>query len=180
MTWRCAGVRPSALAPVPSRRPGVLPRARALLAALSMTAASCSVFTGTEADVPGTLRVGTWGGDAAGVIVEDTAIHVHFNCTFGDFARGALDGDGRFSVAGSYLLTAYPVARGPELPAQLSGVVRGGGGRLTMSVAVNDTVNKRLVALGPVTVFLGRQPNLRPCPICSVPGRRRSITAASP
>ncbi|MFP5356708.1 MAG: hypothetical protein ACLGIK_16475, partial [Gemmatimonadota bacterium] len=70
---------------------------------------------------------------------------------------------------GQYVLRAYPVLVGPPLPARFSGVVR--GNLLTLSVAVDDTVEKKLVALGPITVVLGRDPKLGPCPICVTPSR---------
>jgi hypothetical protein len=37
-------------------------------------------------------------------------------------------------------------------------------------VAVNDTIEKKLVALGPVTVTFGREPRMQQCPICRTPG----------
>jgi hypothetical protein len=40
------------------------------------------------------------------------------------------------------------------------------GNVLTLSVAVDDTVEKKLVPLGPVTVVLGREPRMQACPIC--------------
>lgn len=114
------------------------------------------------------LSVGTWGGDRAGVIVTDSTIHVHIGCTFGDIAgRLSVDGTGRFSVAGSYVLKAFPIVIGPKLPAQFSG--RLVGRNLTISVAVNDTTTGQPVSLGPVTVRYGEDPKLGPCPICRVP-----------
>jgi len=119
-----------------------------------------------------TLARGTWGGENAGAIVGDTIAHVHIGCTFGDFRPPvALDQEGRFNVEGSYMLRAFPVAVGPSLPAVFTGIVN--GDRLTISVAVNDTVEKKLVSLGPVTVVLGREPRLGPCPICRRPGEMR-------
>jgi hypothetical protein len=111
------------------------------------------------------LSAGGWGGENAGVIVEDTVAHVHINCTFGNFhAPVALDAAHRFNVAGSYVLRAYPVQMGPELPAQFAGVVE--GDRLTFTIAVNDTVEKKLVTLGPMVVRYGQEAKLGPCPIC--------------
>lgn len=137
-------------------------------------AAACSVFTSSPDAVPTQLSVGGWGGLGAGAIVSDTGIHIHVGCTLGDFPRPAvLDSTGRFSVEGSYVLRAYPVQVGPELPARLSGVVR--GSRLTFSVAVEDTVEKKLVALGPLSVTLGQEPRLGPCPICRKPGERAKM-----
>lgn len=119
--------------------------------------------------VPDTLEIGTWGGDRAGVIASETRTHVHINCTSGDFPPGIeLDEEGRFSVPGDYLVRAYPVAMGPTMPARFAGVVRGRD--LTMTVAVNDTIENQLIVLGPVTVTLGRDPQMGPCPICVQPG----------
>ena len=41
------------------------------------------------------------------------------------------------------------------------------------AVAINDTVSKQVVVRGPVTVTLGTEPKLGPCPICLVPGMLR-------
>ncbi len=116
------------------------------------------------------LALGTWGGDNSGVIVTDSAAHVHVGCTFGDMPGNIqLDANGRFTIDGSYVLRAYPVQVGPPLPAQFSGRVA--GRTLTLAIAVNDTVEKKVVALGPITVVYGRQPQMGPCPICRAPRR---------
>ncbi len=120
----------------------------------------------------GKLAIGTWGGDGAGVIVTDEQGHVHVGCTFGDMPPNVqLDDAGHFTVTGSYVLRAYPIQQGPSLPASFSGRVS--GAVLTLAIAVNDTVEKKVVALGPVTVVFGRTPELGPCPICKVPRPRR-------
>ena len=120
----------------------------------------------------GKLALGTWGGDGAGVIVTDEQGHVHVGGTFGDMPPNIqLDATGHFTVSGSYVLRAYPIQQGPSLPASFSGRVS--GRVLTLAIAVNDTVEKKLVALGPVTVEFGRTPELGPCPICKVPKRPR-------
>ncbi|MGQ0647034.1 MAG: hypothetical protein ACT4P7_05655, partial [Gemmatimonadaceae bacterium] len=135
---------------------------------LATAVVACSLSTGSPSDPPARLAVGTWGGDNTGAIVTEDRIHVHFACTLGDFPRPTvLDASGAFSVPGKYVLRAYPVHIGPDLPAQISGVVR--GNRLTMTVAVNDTVTKNLVVLGPGTVTLGVDPRMGPCPICDKP-----------
>lgn len=146
---------------------------RPLNALAALLFAGLATCTGADRIVaPGAeLTVGTWGGQNAGAIVTDSITHVHVGCTFGDIkGRIALDADGRFTVDGSYVLRAYPLYIGPELPAQFSGVVN--GKTLTLAVAVNDTVNKTVVSLGPVTVTLGTNPQMGPCPICRVPGMR--------
>lgn len=131
----------------------------------SLAALTCE---GSVVDLEGTtLADGTWGGDDAGVLVDAERAHVHFGCTYGDFpAPIELDADGRFTVPGDYLLHAYPVAIGPSMPAQLAGVVHGID--LTVTIAVNDTIAKELVVLGPTTVQLGRDPKMQICPICSL------------
>jgi hypothetical protein len=114
------------------------------------------------------LAVGTWGGQNAGVLVDDSLAHVHVGCTLGNFPRPAtIDQEGHFSVSGEYVLRAYPVAIGPSLPAQFAGTLR--GRNLTLTVAVNDTTQQKLVLLGPVNLTFDREPRLGPCPICRVP-----------
>lgn len=116
------------------------------------------------------LALGTWGGDNAAVIATDSVTHVHVGCTFGDFPPNvALDASGRFAVNGSYMIHAYPVAFGPTMPAQLSGQVT--GTTLTYAIAVNDTVAKQVVSLGPATVVFGKTAKMGPCPVCLVPNR---------
>ena len=156
--------------------------ARALVAGTALVVAACNGGSATVATSGDALARGTWGGENAGAIVGDTIAHVHIGCTFGDFRSPvALDQEGRFTAEGSYTLRAFPIAIGPSLPAVFTGVVN--GNRLTISVAVNDTVEKKLVPLGPVTVVLGREPRLGPCPICRRPGeirrglRRRSTSS---
>lgn len=117
------------------------------------------------------LAVGSWGGDDSGVIVSDSSVHVHVACTFGNMPGNIrLDASGRFTIDGTYVLRAYPVQVGPPLPAQFSGRVA--GRTLTLAIAVNDTIEGRVVALGPITVVHGREPEMGPCPICRAPGMR--------
>ena len=146
---------------------------RLVAAFVAFSAATFLTVTCSDGAVglPDQLTLGTWGGDNAGVIATDTLTHVHIGCTFGDMPGPIdLDDTGRFTVDGTFVLQAYPVLVGPTLPAQFSGRVR--GTTLTLAVAVNDTVSGTLVALGPVEVVYGRTPDMGPCPICLVPGRR--------
>jgi hypothetical protein len=139
------------------------------LIALGLLVGSCS---GSSLLPPsdGILAVGTWGGDNSGVIVTDSVVHVHVGCTFGDMpGKVPLDQDGRFTVDGSYVLRAYPIQTGPSLPAQFSGRVS--GRTLTLAIAVHDTVERKVVALGPITVLYGREPEMGPCPIGGAPRR---------
>lgn len=142
-------------------------RVGVFIALLAAAAIACST-TAVRQTTPGRLATGTWGGDDAGVIVDDTVAHVHVGCTFGN-APGpiALDASGRFSVSGSYMLRAYPIAVGPSVPARFDGRVVGNA--LTITVTVNDTVEHQTKVLGPKTVTLGVEPKMGPCPICRVP-----------
>lgn len=144
--------------------------------AFAAVAGACSADESLGISPDGQLALGTWGGDSAGVIVSDSSTHAHIGCTYGDLGtRLAVDADGRFTATGTYLLRAYPVAVGPLLPAVFSGRVQGTS--LTITVVVNDTVEKKSVSLGPVTVRLNRPPALRNCPICSIPGRGGAMSA---
>jgi hypothetical protein len=133
-----------------------------------VVAAACSSSGVNPVPADGKVPLGTWGGDNAGMIVGDTAMHLHVGCTFGDVSgRIAVDANGSFDVPGSYVLRAYPLLVGPSLPARFVG--RLDGSVATVTVTVNDTVQHATVVKGPVIVLLGEQPRLGPCPICRRP-----------
>ncbi len=135
--------------------------------ALAVVVSACSSGT-TAPPFDGTLALGTWGGENSGMIVSDTAMHLHVACTYGDVSgRISLASNGQFDVAGSYLLRAYPIAVGPTMPARFTGRVD--GGKATVTVTVNDTVEHKSVVLGPVVVTWGTDPKMGPCPICRRP-----------
>jgi hypothetical protein len=137
------------------------------IAALTVVA-TCSSSGPSLPPFDGNLALGTWGGDSAGMIVSDTAMHLHVNCTYGDVSgRVPVASNGQFDVSGSYMLRAYPIAVGPAVPARFTGSVN--GSRATVTVTVNDTVQKKTVVLGPVVVTYGKEPRLIPCPICRRP-----------
>lgn len=145
----------------------------ALVLALAAAGAGACGDDNPAAPTPGPVAIGTWGGDTSGVIVDATSTHVHIKCTLGDIPqRFAAASDGTFDVAGTYVLRAYPVLLGPELPARFSGVIE--GNRMTLTVTVDDTTQNRVVTLGPVRVRLGQEPQMANCPIC------RSEDAAEP
>lgn len=152
------------------RCPGeMIHRKAVFLIACALFCGGCARSDTTRPPDTTRLSVGSWGGENVGVIVEDSVAHVHIDCTLGNFdAPITLDAQHRFTASGSYVLRAYPVQVGPPLPAQFAGIVE--GDRLTFTVAVNDTVEKKLVALGPVVVRYGRAANMRACPICRRPG----------
>jgi hypothetical protein len=144
---------------------------RLVCAVLGLWCAGCTQEALIHPSGPG-LGAGTWGGENAGVLVQDSTAHVHVGCTNGYFPRAtSLDGDGRFSVDGSYVLRAYPVQMGPDLPAKLEGVIA--GSRLTFSVIVNDTVEDKTVTVGPAVVFFDREPAMQNCPICAISAMMR-------
>ena len=127
--------------------------------------------TATTPPSGGRLSAGTWGGDSAAVMVTDTLTHVHVGCSYGDVpGRITIGDDGRFTAVGSYLLRAYPIAVGPTMPAQFTGVLS--GAMLTMTVTVTDTVARMVVVRGPVSVRLGATPVMQNCPVCRVVGER--------
>jgi len=150
-------------------RPTIRSTRRAVaIAAVGAGIVACGRGGGTGLPADGLLPLGTWGGDSAGMIVGDTATHLHVGCTYGDVSgRIVIGADGRFDVPGSYLLRAYPIAVGPTVPARFVGRVT--GRTAVVTVTVNDTIDRRVVVRGPVTVRLGDAPVLGPCPICRRP-----------
>lgn len=158
-----------------------MPRSRRL-AALLLTAASVTLFACSASGIDpmffdGKLALGTWGGNDAGMIVSDTAMHLHVGCTFGDVSgRIPVAADGSFDVMGSYMLRAYPIAVGPTVPARFRGQLDGPSA--TVTVTVDDTVQRTTVVKGPVTVKFGEQPRMGPCPICRRPVITRVLTGS--
>ncbi|HEV8215813.1 MAG TPA: hypothetical protein VGP95_08265 [Gemmatimonadaceae bacterium] len=138
---------------------------------LSLVVVACSSSRTSAPPADGLLPLGNWGGEGAGMIVSDTAMHLHVGCTFGDASgRIALNSNGQFDVAGSYMLHAFPIAVGPTVPARFTG--RLDGNTVTVTATVNDTVQKKTVVMGPVVVVFGAEAKLGPCPIC----RRTIVT----
>jgi hypothetical protein len=153
---------------------GMIPRTR-VPAATAILAVLIACDTGATFGSAVELPVGTWGGEDAGVIVAATAAHVHVGCTNGDFpAPIALDEDGRFSVAGDYLLMAYPVAVGPTMPARFAGVVSRGphGGRLRSRARLATPATR-----GRPSLLRPRCRTGTPTPRRRVPRPRRSARA---
>ncbi len=159
-------------APSASRSIALRVLATQIVAPVSISALlACSAATSTHI----TEVAGTWGGDNAGMIVNDTDVHVHIGCTLGD-AVGPIrpDANGRFEATGTYNVDAYPVDRGILHPASFTGRII--GERMTLTVSLSDTAR----VLGPVTLTYGKEPKMGPCPICRVPkGIRNSATHSS-
>ena len=138
------------------------------LSAASALVVSCSTSNATLGVSDGVLALGTWGGDSSGLMVSDTAMHLHIACTYGDVSgRIPVAANGQVDVQGSYVLRAYPIAIGPSVPARFVGPLD--GATLTVTVIVDDTVQHQTVTRGPVVVKLGDAPRLGPCPICRRP-----------
>jgi len=143
----------------------------ASMSVLALVIGACSSSRASAPPADGLLPLGNWGGDGAGMIVSDTAMHLHVGCTFGDASgRILLNSNGQFDVPGSYMLHAYPIAVGPTVPARFTGRID--GNTVTITATVNDTVAKQTVVKGPVTVVFGAEAKLGPCPIC----RRQIVT----
>jgi hypothetical protein len=105
--------------------------------------------------------IGTWGGENAALMADDTSAHIHIGCTYGNIHQQLiLDASGRFDLPGEQNITAHPVDRGIEHPARFSGRVS--GGMMTLTVTLTDTT----VTLGPVNLVFGKEPQMGPCPIC--------------
>src|SRR5258706_3998796 len=116
---------------------------------------------------PGTVAVGTWGGDEAGLLVRADGAHAHIGCTYGDVAGPIpFDADGRFDVAAQWNVSAFPIDRGIFHEARMSG--RLSGRSLTFTARLTDTGQ----SLRPVTVPLGREPRIANCPIHPIPKPR--------
>lgn len=141
--------------------------------ALGLVCGECSLLNTSSSSLP----VGRWGGDDAGLIVSDSGAHLHIGCTYGDVSGAiAVDMDGRFDVAETHNIHAFPVDRGVLLPARLAGQVSFPS--LAFTVTVDDTVEHRTVVLGPVRVVFGKDAQMGPCPICRTPADiRRRLSA---
>lgn len=110
---------------------------------------------------PGATVHGTWGGNNAGLMADDTSAHVHIGCTYGDIHEPmVLDLSSRFDVPGEQNITAHPVDLGVLHPARFSGAID--GRTMTLTVTLTDTA----VTLGPVSMTFEKEPIMGPCPIC--------------
>lgn len=141
----------------------------ALVSSLMLLGSRDCALTGPR---PIRTVTGTWGGDNAGLIADDSTAHVHVACTFGNlFQPIVLDAAGRFDLPGEYTLRAFPIVVGPPLPARYTGSVV--GRVLTLTIVVTDTTADTTAVLGPVKLTHGREPMMQMCPICRSPRGRR-------
>ena len=136
----------------------VLTKAVAGLMAVAAVIGPCQTATTGIAD--GVVH-GTWGGENAGLIADDSSAHVHIGCTYGRIHQAIVpDAQGRFDVAGEQNITAHPVDLGILHPARFTGRIE--NGRLSLTVTLTDTT----VTLGPVQLAYGKEPRMQQCPIC--------------
>lgn len=132
---------------------------RNVLLLIAVLAAAC----GRGDPLPSRLPEGTWGGFEAGLIVSGQGVHVHLGCSYGDIPGSVpIAADGSFEVAGQHNVDAFPVDLGIFHPARYSGRMHGAD-RVTIEAVLLDTGRR----LGPAEAFLGREPQLRECPICA-------------
>ena len=144
-----------------------------LIAVAAILAAACASGDNLP-PYDGYIALGTWGGDNSGMIVSDTAMHLHVGCTFGDVSgRIAATTSGDFDVAGSYMPRAFPVQVGPSVPARFVGHLD--GDIYSITVTVTDTIAHQTVVYGPVKVKFGDEPQMGPCPICRRPIHTRGL-----
>ena len=137
---------------------------RSVLGLLALGALLGPCETGPSGILGGAVQ-GTWGGDNAGLIADDTSAHVHIGCTYGQVHQPIVpDAAGRFDVPGEQNITAHPVDLGVLHPARFSGRIA--NGRMSLTVALTDTT----VTLGPVQLTYGKEPKMQMCPICRRPG----------
>lgn len=136
----------------------MLTKAAVALAAAAAVLGPCDP---TGVKPPEGSIAGTWGGENAGLIADDTSAHVHIGCTYGNISQEIVpDPSGRFDVPGKQNITAHPVDLGVLHPARFSGRVQ--RGLMSLTVTLTDTA----VVLGPVQLSYGKEPRMGPCPIC--------------
>lgn len=129
--------------------------------ALVLAAAVIGPCEPTSPLTPPKHVAGTWGGENAALIADDTSAHVHIGCTYGNISQQIVpDADGRFDVPGLQNITAHPVDLGVMHPARFTGRIS--GFQMSLTVTLRDTA----VTLGPVQLLYGKEPRMGPCPIC--------------
>src|SRR5712692_2644824 len=95
-------------------------RAVVSVAAFAALLGPCDLMTSSQP--PAGPVVGTWGGQNAGLMADDSSAHVHIGCTYGNVHQQIVpDSSGKFDVPGQQDITAYPVDRGILHPARFSG-----------------------------------------------------------
>ena len=132
---------------------------------LATLAAAVVIVACSRSDVlfaPGSsLPSGEWGADRVQFVTSDSVTEVVYYCVGGTFAGDIVpDASGHFTVNGRFAPYFGPFSR--DMPAQMSGQVD--GKTLTFAVAVNDTINQKVISIGPATVQFGQHANIIVCP----------------
>ena len=126
--------------------------------------AACGRYYDSPYYPPGNSALGDWGSQSSQVTVTHSSTHVTVNCSFGDFpGEISLDNNGRFTINGNWNRSTGPIQLNGQMPAQMSGQVF--GNEMTFAIAVDDTINKQVTSVGPVTVDYGRRGGDFPCPL---------------
>ena len=138
-------------------------RVRTLL--LALFAAACqSDQSGIVTGPQGLLTPGTWGGANSEIDVGSSDTRISIGCQSGTFpAHINIVGQGMFTADGTWNISVGPVLLNGDMPAQVSGQVI--GSNVSFAVAVYDTTNKRVIALGPETATYGHQSGSIICPV---------------
>ncbi len=128
-------------------------RAMVLAAALTVLA-GCD-----EAIAPPSILEGAWGGDHVAIEAADDTVSTRFDCAHGSMAAPvALDGEGRFTAAGEYVVDA-----GPSRPfgARYEGTVR--GDRLDLRVLVSTDPSAPADTVGPFVAYRNGEARVTYC-----------------
>ncbi len=111
-------------------------RARIVLLGALLTALTAACHESVTGPKEGRLRVGSWGGTAAGLEVAETSATAAFVCARGRIDQPiVLDRENRFDVSGTYIVEVGPVSL--PYPARYSGQID--GDRMILSVKRLDS-----------------------------------------
>lgn len=107
-------------------------------------------------------QIGLWGGEHISLNVTEQGAQVEYDCAHGSIDRKIiLDGDGRFTLSGTYVEEHGGPIRTDEITtgyaAEYSGQIKSD----TMTLKVIETKTKKLV--GTFTLVYGRSARIRKC-----------------
>ena len=115
-------------------------------------------------DASGTIVVGSPGFALIRVAGDVTIYTVTEHDTYTGTLVGLTDGEStlRLEASGNFTLEGQHVFTGTI-----------DGDRIVVSATIDDTIAHQTVVRGPVSLRLGVEPNMGPCPICRRPVRTR-------
>jgi hypothetical protein len=126
--------------------------------ALIVLAAVAGYSCGSSTTGPSGLLAGVWGGDHITLAVADARIHLELDCAHGDIpVVPALDREGQFEVAGTYVREHGGPIRQGEIPDAHPAIYSGRVASTAMSLTIrlSDT-NERIGAFTLVSGSSGR------------------------